>query len=78
MGRDLLAEMGIQISFTTDGPARLTLTDTPAPLIMSLAVRSKEEWRYSLGLEAGYPLVWAEGNPPGFARRHSYRNGSEA
>ena len=81
MGRDLLAKMGAQISFSTDGLAQLKLTEPPSPLIMALAVKREEEWRlYSSPSEMGtippeletkYPLVWAEGNPPGLAKRHA-------
>ena len=48
---------------------------------MALAVKREEEWRlYSSPSEMGtippeletkYPLVWAEGNPPGLAKRHA-------
>ena len=81
MGRDLLAKMGAQISFSTDGLAQLKLTEPPSPLIMALAVKREEEWcLYSSPSEMGtippeletkYPLVWAEGNPPGLAKCHA-------
>ena len=81
MGRDLLAKMGAQISFSTDGLAQLKLTEPPSPLIMALAVKREEEWRlYSSPSEMGtippeletkYPLVWAEGKPPALAKCHA-------
>ena len=54
MGRDLLPNMGTQISFSTDGSAQVKLTEPPSPLIMALAVKREEEWHlYSPPSEMG-------------------------
>ena len=81
MGRDLLAKMGAQVSFSTDGSAQLKLAELPSSLMMALTIRREEEWRLCssspqermvpLELETEYPLVWAEGNPLGLARCHA-------
>lgn len=39
MGRDLLAKMGVQISFSAGGSAQLKLTDPPSSLIKAFAVK---------------------------------------
>ena len=81
MGRDLLAKMGAQISFSANGSAQLKLTEPPSPLTTALAVRREEEWHLHpsppeegtipLELETEYPLVWAERNPLGLAKYHA-------
>lgn len=81
MGRDQLAKMGAQISFSANGSAQLKLTEPPSPLTTALAVRREEEWHLHpsppeegtipLELETEYPLVWAKGNPPGLAKCHT-------
>ncbi|KAK1340662.1 hypothetical protein QTO34_017052 [Cnephaeus nilssonii] len=81
MGRDLLAKMGAEITFAPDGSAQLRLGEETSPIILSLAVRREEEWRVYTPqtkasplepeLEKEFPLVWAEGNPPGLAKDHA-------
>ncbi|KAK1336443.1 hypothetical protein QTO34_004250 [Cnephaeus nilssonii] len=81
MGRDFLAKMETEITFAPDGSAQLHLSEETSPMILSLAVPREEEWRLyapqskasSLepGLEEEFPLVWAEGNPPGLAKDHA-------
>ncbi|KAK1331684.1 hypothetical protein QTO34_009657 [Cnephaeus nilssonii] len=81
MGRDLLAKMGAEITFAPNGSAQLRLSEETSPMILSLAVQRAEEWRLYAPqskasplepeLEKEFPLVWAEGNPPGLAKDHA-------
>ena len=81
MGRDLLAKMGAQISFSVDRSTQLKLAGLPSSLIMTLAVRREEERHlYSSPpgertippeLETEYPLVWAKKNPLGLAKHYA-------
>lgn len=81
MGRDLLAKMGAEITFSQDGSAQLRLGKETAPMILSLAVAREEEWRLytpqtkasplESEFEEEFPLVWAERNPPGLAKDHA-------
>ncbi|KAK1346490.1 hypothetical protein QTO34_000346 [Cnephaeus nilssonii] len=81
MGRDLLAKMGAEITFAPNGSAQLRLSEETSPMILSLAVQREEEWRLYTPqskvsplepeLEKEFPLVWAEGNPPGLAKDHA-------
>ncbi|KAK1338565.1 hypothetical protein QTO34_019218 [Cnephaeus nilssonii] len=81
MGRDLLAKTGAEITFAPDGSAQLRLGEETSPMILSLAVPREEEWRLYTPqskasplepeLEKEFPLVWAEGNPPGLAKDHA-------
>ncbi|KAK1346552.1 LOW QUALITY PROTEIN: hypothetical protein QTO34_000409 [Cnephaeus nilssonii] len=60
---------------------QLRLSEMISPIILSLAVPREEEWRlYTSKSEASplepeldeeFPLVWAEGNPPGLAKDHA-------
>ncbi|KAK1346892.1 hypothetical protein QTO34_000752 [Cnephaeus nilssonii] len=81
MGRDFLAKMGAEITFALDGSAQLRLSEETSPMILSLAVPREEEWRLYTSqskdsplepeLEEEFPLVWAEGIPPGLAKGHA-------
>lgn len=56
-----------QVSFSADGSSQLQSAGPPSPLARSPA----EESIIPTELEAEYPLVWAEGNPPGLAKNHA-------
>ena len=81
MGRDLLAKMGAQISFSVDRSTQLKLAGLPSSLIMTLAVRREEERHlYSSPpgertippeLETEYSVVWAKKNPLGLAKHYA-------
>uniref|UniRef100_A0A8C9QLR3 Reverse transcriptase domain-containing protein n=1 Tax=Spermophilus dauricus TaxID=99837 RepID=A0A8C9QLR3_SPEDA len=58
---------GNQISFSADGSSQLQSAGRPSSLTMTPA----EESVILTELEAEYPLVWAEGNPPGLAKNHA-------
>lgn len=45
MGRDLLAKMEAETTFTPDGSAQPCLGEETSPMILSLAVPREEEWR---------------------------------
>ncbi|KAK1337411.1 hypothetical protein QTO34_002037 [Cnephaeus nilssonii] len=72
--------MGAEITFAPNGSAQLRLSEETSPMILSLAVPREEEWRLYAPqskasplepeLEEEFPLVWAEGNPPGLAKDH--------
>ncbi|KAK1346910.1 LOW QUALITY PROTEIN: hypothetical protein QTO34_000770 [Cnephaeus nilssonii] len=79
MGRDLLAKMGAEITFAPDGSAQLRLGDLPNDPVLSSAKGGRMETLYPpdkgltirTELEKEFPLVWAEGNPPGLAKDHA-------
>ena len=79
LGRDLLAKLGAEIAFTSDGQMQLRLNKKAQPMILSLTIPQEEEWRLYTSppgeptvapeLEAEFPSVWAEGNPLGLAKK---------
>ncbi|KAK1346946.1 LOW QUALITY PROTEIN: hypothetical protein QTO34_000806 [Cnephaeus nilssonii] len=80
MGRDLLAKMGAEVTFAPDGSAQLRLGDLPNDPVLSSAKGGKMKTLYTPQtkasplepeLEKEFPLVWAEGNPPGLAKDHA-------
>ena len=80
MGRDLLAKMGAQISFSVNKSTQLKLAGLPSSLIMTLAVRREERHLYSSPpgertippeFETEYSVVWAKKNPLGLAKHYA-------
>ena len=59
---------------------QLNVNEKAQPMILSLMIPWEEEWRLYTSppgeptvaheLEAEFPSVWAEGNPPGLAKNH--------
>ncbi|XP_034287099.1 uncharacterized protein LOC117673685 [Pantherophis guttatus] len=74
MGRDLLSKLRAQISFEPDGSTSLTYGK------VSVEVPQEEAWRlmavHEIVANSGWedfnvPSLWAEDNPPGFARHQT-------